>query len=76
VNPPLYVWSVVTPETDAVTTSVRRAQTCPFRFPEHAYTRAFEKAAAGGVPVYDIKDERAARAWNAYEAVGKEITNG
>ena len=38
---------------------------------------AFEKAAAGGVPVYDIvKDERAARAWDTYEAVGKEISNG
>jgi chromosome partitioning protein len=34
---------------------------------------AFEKAAAGGVPVYDVKDERAARAWEAYESVGKEI---
>jgi chromosome partitioning protein len=38
---------------------------------------AFEKAAAEGVPVYGIKDDRnAARAWDAYEAVGKEITHG
>jgi chromosome partitioning protein len=38
---------------------------------------AFEKAAAEGVPVYGIKDDRnAARAWLAYEAAGKEITHG
>ena len=35
---------------------------------------AFEKAAAMGVPVCDVKDERAARAWEAYESAGKEIT--
>jgi chromosome partitioning protein len=38
---------------------------------------AFEKAAAEGVPVSGVKDDRnAARAWNAYEAAGKEIING
>jgi chromosome partitioning protein len=37
---------------------------------------AFEKAAAEGVTVYEVHDERAARAWEAYEAAGKEITNG
>ncbi len=37
---------------------------------------AFEKAAAEGIPVYAVKDERAARAWDAYEAAGKEILNG
>ena len=38
---------------------------------------AFEKAAAEGVPVYGVKDDRnAARAWEAYEAAGKEIVNG
>ena len=38
---------------------------------------AFEKAAAEGVPVYSVKDDRnAARAWNAYEAAGKEISRG
>jgi chromosome partitioning protein len=38
---------------------------------------AFEKAAADGVPVYGVKGDRnAARAWDAYEAVGKEITHG
>jgi chromosome partitioning protein len=36
----------------------------------------FEKAAAGGVPVYDVKDKLAARAWDAYELAGKEIMNG
>ena len=37
---------------------------------------AFEKAAAEGVPVYAVKDHRAARAWSAYEAAGKEMSNG
>jgi chromosome partitioning protein len=38
---------------------------------------AFEKAAAEGVPVYSVKDDRnAARAWEAYAAAGKEIANG
>ena len=37
--------------------------------------KSFEKAAAQGVPVYDVDDVRAARAWKAYEAAGKEITH-
>jgi chromosome partitioning protein len=38
---------------------------------------AFEKAAADGLPVSSVKDDRnAARAWKAYEAIGKEIMNG
>ena len=38
---------------------------------------AFEKAAAEGVPVYSVRDDRnAARAWGAYEAVGQEIIGG
>ena len=37
---------------------------------------AFDKAAAAGVPVYAVHDSRAARAWAAYEAVGKEICHG
>jgi len=37
---------------------------------------AFDKAAAAGVPVYAANDSRAARAWAAYEAVGKEICHG
>lgn len=37
---------------------------------------AFEKAAAEGVPVYAVKDDRnAARAWGAYEAAAKEIVD-
>jgi chromosome partitioning protein len=38
--------------------------------------KAFEKAAASGVPVYAVKDIRAKRAWEAYEAAGKELCNG
>jgi len=34
--------------------------------------KAFEKAAAQGVPVGLVEDPRAKRAWEAYEAVGKE----
>jgi Replication initiator protein A len=34
--------------------------------------KCFEKAAAQGVPVYDVDDARADRAWHAYEAAGKE----
>jgi chromosome partitioning protein len=38
---------------------------------------AFEKAAAEGLPVYGVRDDRnAARAWEAYEAAGKEIVGG
>src|SRR5437588_208927 len=36
----------------------------------------FDTASAQGVPVYDVDDRRAARAWEAFEALGKEITNG
>jgi chromosome partitioning protein len=35
--------------------------------------KAFEKAAAAGVPVYEVKDSRAKRGWEAYEAAGKEL---
>jgi chromosome partitioning protein len=35
--------------------------------------KAFEKAAAAGVPVSLIDDPRAKRAWEAYEAAGKEL---
>lgn len=36
---------------------------------------AFDKASAQGVPVYAVNDDRAARAWGAFEALGKEIEN-
>ena len=38
---------------------------------------AFEKAAAEGVPAYAVKEDRnAQRAWDAYDAAGKEIFLG
>lgn len=39
--------------------------------------KSFERAAAEGVPVYAVQhDPRAKRAWEAYAAVGREITHG
>lgn len=38
--------------------------------------KSFEHAVAAGVPVYEVDDPRAQRAWLAYEAVGKEILHG
>lgn len=38
--------------------------------------KSFEKAAAQGVPVSEVADPRAARAWESYEAAGKEIMHG
>jgi chromosome partitioning protein len=38
--------------------------------------KAFEKAAAAGVLVGGVDDERAERGWEAYQAVGKEILSG
>lgn len=36
--------------------------------------KSFERAAAAGVPVYGVTDDpRAKRAWEAYEAAGKEM---
>lgn len=37
---------------------------------------AFDRASEKGVPVYDVKEARAARAWKSYEQAGKEIFNG
>ena len=37
--------------------------------------KCFDKAAGEGVLVHAVKDPRAARAWAAYEALGKEITS-
>ena len=34
--------------------------------------KCFDKAAGEGVLVHAVKDRRAARAWAAYEALGKE----
>jgi len=38
--------------------------------------KAFEKAAAQGIPIHEVHDARAWRDWQAYEAAGKEIANG
>jgi chromosome partitioning protein len=38
--------------------------------------KVFEKAASSGVPVYDVKDVRAKRAWDAYVSAGKELSHG
>lgn len=38
--------------------------------------KAFEHAAASGVPVNKLSNDPARRAWLAYESTGKEITNG
>lgn len=38
--------------------------------------KSFEKAASEGVTVREVQDARAERAWEAYGAVGREITNG
>jgi chromosome partitioning protein len=35
--------------------------------------KAFEKAAAAGVTVAAVDDPRATRAWEAYQAAGKEL---
>jgi len=37
---------------------------------------AFDKASAQGVSVYEVDDRRSARAWEAFEAAAREITNG
>jgi chromosome partitioning protein len=64
------------PETDGA--ELRRllaaAHTPTFRA-EIPRLKAFEHAAALGVPVYDVHEPRAQRAWKAYESAGKEITH-
>jgi chromosome partitioning protein len=35
--------------------------------------KAFEKAAAAGVPISEVDDRRAKRGWEAYQAAGKEL---
>jgi chromosome partitioning protein len=37
--------------------------------------KAFEKAAATGVPISEVDDRRAKRGWEAYTAAGKELTS-
>jgi chromosome partitioning protein len=52
------------------------AQNIPIFAVDIPRLKAFERACAAGVTVNEINDPRAARAWNAYVAVGKEIING
>jgi chromosome partitioning protein len=66
------------PETDGVQLRADLTQNrIPLFTAEIPRLKVFEKAAAEGVPVYQVKGDRnAARAWEAYEAAGKEIING
>ena len=53
------------------------AERIPIFVTEIPRLAAFEKAAAEGVPVYSVKDDRnARRAWAAYEAAEEEIVRG
>ena len=49
------------------------AQDIPLFSADIPRLKAFEKAAAAGVPVSDVKDPNARRAWKAYQAAGKEL---
>jgi chromosome partitioning protein len=40
---------------------------------EIPYLKCFKRAFTQGVPVYGVHDPRSARAWEAYQAAGKEI---
>jgi chromosome partitioning protein len=37
---------------------------------------AFVHASDAGLPVYEVKDAKAAEAWACYEAVGREVFDG
>jgi chromosome partitioning protein len=64
------------PETDgAELRKLLTAAKAPLFRAEIPRLKAFEHAAAQGVPVYDVHEPRAARAWKAYESAGKEITH-
>jgi chromosome partitioning protein len=57
--------------------AVLREQGIPVFEAEIPRLKSFERAAAAGVPVYEVKqDNQAKRAWEAYEAAGKEFSNG
>ena len=49
------------------------AQSVPLFAVDIPRLKAFEKAAAAGVPVSAVDDRRAMRAWEAYQAAGKEL---
>jgi chromosome partitioning protein len=57
--------------------AVLREQGIPVFDAEIPRLKSFERAAAAGVPVYEVKqDSQAKRAWEAYEAAGKEFSHG
>jgi chromosome partitioning protein len=57
--------------------AVLREQGIPVFEAEIPRLKSFERAAAAGVPVYEVKqDNQAKRAWEAYEAAGKEFSDG
>src|SRR5271157_2262685 len=62
------------PETDGPQLrEVLLGQSIPVFTAEIPRLKSFERAAASGVPVYGVTDDpRAKRAWEAYEAAGKE----
>lgn len=62
------------PETDGPQLrEVLLAQSIPVFTAEIPRLKSFERAAASGVPVYGVTDDpRAKRAWEAYEAAGRE----
>jgi chromosome partitioning protein len=66
------------PESDGpqLRATLQREQV-PVFVAEIPHLKSFERAAAAGVPVYAVKrDAQAKRAWQGYEAAGREITNG
>lgn len=65
------------PETDgAQLRATLRDEGVPAFVAEIPRTKAFERAASAGIPVFEVQgDPRAKRAWDAYVSVGKEITH-
>jgi chromosome partitioning protein len=66
------------PETDGQQLrTVLQREKIPVFVAEIPRLKSFERAAAEGVLVHAVQhDQRAKRAWESYEAVGKEMTNG
>ena len=62
------------PENDAEKLRATLArQGVPVFVTEVPRLKAFRTAFVEGVPVYDVQDRRADRAWAAYEAIGQEV---
>jgi chromosome partitioning protein len=66
------------PETDGPQLrTVLQRESIPVFAAEIPRLKSFERAAAEGVPVYSVQhDPRARRAWESYEAAGKEMGRG